>query len=46
MVGGIPMGLVLGPLCDQYGVRILNKLLLVGGAIPCLCTGIATNLHG
>jgi nitrate/nitrite transporter NarK len=38
------MGLVLGPLCDQYGARILITLLLLGGAIPCLCTGLVTNL--
>ena len=46
MIGGIPMGLLLGPLCDQYGARILITLLLIGGAIPCLCTGLVTNLHG
>ena len=44
MVGGIPMGLVLGPVCDQYGVRILITHSLVGVAIPCLCTGLVTNL--
>jgi nitrate/nitrite transporter NarK len=44
MVGGIPRRLVLGPLCDQYGVCILITLMLVGGAIPCLCTGLITNL--
>jgi hypothetical protein len=44
MVGGIPMGLVLGPLCDQYGMRILITHSLVGGAIPCLCIGLITNL--
>jgi hypothetical protein len=31
MVGGIPVGLVLGPLCEQYGARILITLLHVGG---------------
>jgi hypothetical protein len=31
MVGGIPMGLVLGPVCDQYGVRILIMHSLVIG---------------
>jgi nitrate/nitrite transporter NarK len=45
MVGGIPVGLVLGPLCDQYGTCILITLMLVGGAIPCLCTGLVTNVH-
>jgi nitrate/nitrite transporter NarK len=45
MVGGIRMGLVLGPVCDQYGVRILITHSLLGGAIPCLCTGLIFNLH-
>jgi NNP family nitrate/nitrite transporter-like MFS transporter len=31
MVGGIPVRLVLGLLCDQYGARILITHMLVGG---------------
>jgi hypothetical protein len=34
MVGGIPVGLVLGPLCDQYGTRILITHMLLGEAFP------------
>lgn len=46
MVGGIPMGFVLGPLCDQYGARILIAALLVCCAIPCLLTGFVSSLPG
>jgi NNP family nitrate/nitrite transporter-like MFS transporter len=46
MVGGIPMGFLLGALCDQYGARILITTLLAACAIPCLLTGLVHTLHG
>jgi len=46
MVGGIPMGFLLGPLCDAHGARILMTSLLAACAIPCLWTGLVSTLHG
>ena len=45
-VGAIPSAFVLGPLCDQFGARILIAALLAACAIPCLCTGLVHSLHG
>ena len=44
VVGGIPMGFLLGPLCDKHGSRIIVTALLVGCAIPTLLAGLVTNL--
>jgi NNP family nitrate/nitrite transporter-like MFS transporter len=40
-VGGtIPLSLVLGPLCDKFGARILFTAVLCIAAIPTACTGL------
>jgi MFS transporter, NNP family, nitrate/nitrite transporter len=40
-VGGtIFIRLLLGPLCDKYGARVLFTLVLCGASIPTACTGL------
>jgi NNP family nitrate/nitrite transporter-like MFS transporter len=46
-VGGtIGIRLILGPLCDKYGARILLALVLCGASIPTACTGFLQSATG
>lgn len=46
-VGGtILIRLIIGPLCDKYGARILFSLLLCSAAIPTACTGLIQSATG
>jgi hypothetical protein len=47
VVGGIPMGLVLGPLCDQYvyGARILITLMCLWEAPFPVCVQVLSPIY-
>ncbi|GKY90640.1 hypothetical protein MPSEU_000037500 [Mayamaea pseudoterrestris] len=38
--------LILGPLCDVYGPRVLVSGILIAGAIPTACTGFVNSARG
>jgi nitrate/nitrite transporter NarK len=45
MVGGIPVGLVLGPLCEQYGARILITLMCLWEAPFPVCVQVSSPIY-
>jgi NNP family nitrate/nitrite transporter-like MFS transporter len=46
-VGGtIVIRLILGPLCDKYGARVLLTIVLCGASIPAACTGFLQSAQG
>ena len=46
-VGGtILIRLIVGPLCDKYGARILFSLMLCAASIPTGCTGLVQTAQG
>jgi NNP family nitrate/nitrite transporter-like MFS transporter len=46
-VGGtIGIRLILGPLCDKFGARVLFTIVLCGASIPCACTGLLQSAKG
>jgi MFS transporter, NNP family, nitrate/nitrite transporter len=44
--GTILIRLIVGPLCDKYGARILFTILLCVAAIPTACTGLVQTATG
>ncbi|TMW68052.1 hypothetical protein Poli38472_007724 [Pythium oligandrum] len=38
--------IIIGPLCDQYGPRVIQAVLLIVGAVPVACAGLASNYTG
>jgi NNP family nitrate/nitrite transporter-like MFS transporter len=46
MIGTICVRLVLGPLCDMYGPRILMSIVLCGASVATACTGLVDSATG
>ena len=44
--GNIFLRIVLGPMCDKYGARVLFAVTLCAASIPAACTGLIDSAEG